>query len=381
MAQALATASLVLAAIFVWFPSLALGRGVFFLVLLFLPSIALAWRLVGGWRQTRTSVKERLLIEGCGAETVRLARELHSRRHELGIHIVGFVDRDPAMVGLRLFNPSVIGTVDDLPALISIHAADRVAVSTISVLDELPLERLLGLRVAGVSFDHLAGVYEEYTGKLAIETLTPSALMFAAGFKQRPWLRAVKRGIDLLVSLIGLTIGLPLMALIAVAIKVSSSGPALYRQTRVGGGGRHFTLYKFRSMQHDAEMRSGPTWAQDNDPRATRVGRVLRHLRLDELPQLFNVLRGDMSLVGPRPERPELERQLIDLIPLYVQRQLVKPGLTGWSQVRHGYCTSIADARVKLQYDLFYIKNMSLALDLLILLMTTKTVLRRVGAR
>ena len=205
--------------------------------------------------------------------------------------------------------------------------------------------------------------------------------MFADGFTQRRWLLATKRALDVLASLVGLAIGLPLMALVSIAIKASSPGPVLYRQTRVGAGGRHFTLYKFRSMHIDAESHSGPTWAQARDPRVTRVGRVLRHSRLDELPQLFNVLRGDMSLIGPRPERPELEGRLIELIPLYVQRQLVKPGITGWAQVRHGYCTSIADVRVKLQYDLFYIKNMSLALDLLILCMTTKTVIRRLGAR
>ena len=379
--QVWATASLALAALFVWLPSLAVGRGVFLLVLLALPVIALSWRLAGRRYRRRAGVTQRLLIEGCSVETVRLARELHYRRHDLGIQIVGFVDRDPAMVGVRLFNPSVIGTVDDLPALVTTHAADRVAVSTSSALDDLPLERLLRLRLSGVSFDHLAGVYEEYTGKLAIETLTPSALMFAAGFSQHGWLRAVKRVIDLLTSLCALIVGLPLMTLIAIAIKVSSPGPVLYRQTRVGEGGRYFTLYKFRSMQTDAESDSGPTWAKDQDPRVTGIGRILRHCRFDELPQLLNVLRGDMSLVGPRPERPELEGKLIELVPLYVQRQLVKPGITGWAQVRHGYCTSVADARVKLQYDLFYIKNMSLALDLLILFMTTKTVIRRMGAR
>jgi sugar transferase (PEP-CTERM system associated) len=237
------------------------------------------------------------------------------------------------------------------------------------------------MRLAGVSFDHLASVYEEYTGKIAIENLRPSWLIFSPGFRKSRVLLAAKRAIDVSASLIGLVLALPIMALVAAAIKLSSPGPLLYHQKRVGQNGRIVTVHKFRSMRSDAEAKTGAVWAKANDDRVFPVGRFLRKVRLDELPQLWNVLKGEMSFVGPRPERPEFVEQLTQRIPFYGQRHVVKPGVTGWAQVRYAYGASVEDAMEKLQYDLFYIKNLSVSLDIYIILQTVKTVILRRGAQ
>jgi exopolysaccharide biosynthesis polyprenyl glycosylphosphotransferase len=232
----------------------------------------------------------------------------------------------------------------------------------------------------GVAFDHLASVYEEYTGKIAVENLRPSWFIFSDGFRKSALLITVKRVVDLIVGAIGLVLALPIMAIVALLVKLTSRGPVLYHQARVGQHGRIFTVHKFRSMVADAEADTGAIWARENDSRVTPIGGILRRTRLDELPQLWNVLRGDMSLVGPRPERPEFVRSLTDQIPFYGQRHVVRPGLTGWAQVRYTYCATVEDAMEKLQYDLYYIKNMSLALDLFVLFSTVKTFLQRRGA-
>jgi exopolysaccharide biosynthesis polyprenyl glycosylphosphotransferase len=243
------------------------------------------------------------------------------------------------------------------------------------------MDKLLEMKLDGVSFAHLASVYEEYTGKIAVENLRPSWLIFSQGFKKSRTLTRLKRLQDILIAGVGLIAALPVMAIVAVAVKVTSPGPALYSQRRVGRHGQLFTVRKFRSMQENAEALTGPVWAAKNgDPRVTRVGRFLRRSRIDELPQLWNILIGDMSFVGPRPERPEFVAELTRQIPFYGQRHIIRPGLTGWAQVRYTYGASTEDALQKLQYDLFYIKNLSLALDLFIIVDTIKTVLLRKGA-
>jgi sugar transferase (PEP-CTERM system associated) len=298
------------------------------------------------------------------------------------VEIVGFIDPDPARVGAAVINPGVIGTIDDIPRLVSTLHVDRVVVSLADARGRLPMDRLLDIRLQGrVTFDHLASVYEEYTGKIAVENLRPSWLIFSEGFRKTRPLLAAKRTLDLTAALAGLIVGAPLMLLVAGLVKLSSSGPVFYHQERVGLAGRVFTVHKFRTMQQDAEARTGPMWSQKNDARITSVGRFLRRTRLDELPQLWNVLRGEMSLVGPRPERPKFVEQLTAEIPFYGQRHVVKPGLTGWAQVRYTYGASVEDAIEKLQYDLYYIKNLSIALDLVIIIDTIKTVVLRRGAR
>jgi sugar transferase (PEP-CTERM system associated) len=254
-------------------------------------------------------------------------------------------------------------------------------VSLADARGKLSMGELLEMKLNdGVRFDHLASVYEEYTGKIAVENLRPSWLIFSQGFRKTRALSATKRACDVLMASIGLVLASPLMLLAALATKWTSAGPVFYHQQRVGKDGRIFTIHKFRSMRTDAELDTGAVWSSEGDTRVTPVGRFLRRTRLDEVPQLWNILKGDMSVVGPRPERPEFVTDLIKAIPFYGQRHVVRPGLTGWAQVRHSYGSSIADALQKLQYELFYIKHMSMAFDLFIVLETVKTVLVRRGS-
>jgi len=378
--QALAAASFVLAAIYFWFPGLIIGRGVFLIAATFVVVLIVTWRMLFDWVGPHVGPRERLLLVGTSPAAVTLARELFERRAELGVEIVGFVDPDPQRVGAPILNPGVIGTIEDIPSIVRTRHVDRVVVSLADARGKLPMDKLLEMRLDGVSFSHLASLYEEYTGKIAIENLRPSWLIFSSGFRKSRALAAAKRAMDLALSSAGLAVAVPLMLVTAALIKLTSPGAVLYRQSRVGLQGRIFTVYKFRSMFHDAEADTGPVWATgDTDRRITRVGRFLRRTRLDELPQLWNVLKGDMSFVGPRPERPEFVEDLIRGIPYYSQRHVVRPGITGWAQVCYTYGATVEDALQKLQYDLFYIKNLSIPLDLYIIVETIKTVILRRG--
>jgi sugar transferase (PEP-CTERM system associated) len=379
--QALGAASFILAVVYFWFPALIIGRGVFMIAAFLVITLVIGWRLLFVYLSGRMGPRERLLLVGTSAAAVSLARELHEHRHELGVEIVGFVDADPALVGTRVVNPGVIGLIDDIPSIVRSKAVHRVVVSLTDARGKLPMEKLLETKLDGVTFDHLASVYEEYMGKIAVENLRPSWLIFSEGFRKSRILGVTKRILDFVVATFGLIVALPLMAIIALAIKLTSPGPILYHQRRVGRLGRIFTVHKFRTMRVDAEAATGPVWAaKDGDVRVTAIGSWLRRTRLDELPQFWNVLKGEMSLVGPRPERPEFVEALKRDIPYYGQRHVVRPGVTGWAQVRYTYGASTEDALQKLQYDLYYIKNSSMALDLFIIFDTIKTVIRRKGA-
>jgi len=381
LVRSLGAASVMLAILYYWVPNLVIGRGVFALATVLIMTLVAGWRIAFEWLSLRGEPAERLLIVGTGTAAVTLARELFERRSELGVELVGFVDNDPARVGTSLVNPGVIGTVRDIPSIVRGRRVDRVVVSLADARGKLNMDELLAMKLnQGVRFDHLASVYEQYTGKIAVENLRPSWMIFSDGFKKSARLEAVKRLLDIVLSLIGLTLAAPIMALVALVLRLTSPGPVLYSQTRVGKNSQPFTIYKFRSMRVDAEAVSGAVWSTQSDPRVTRVGRFLRRTRLDELPQLWNVLRGDMSFVGPRPERPEFIADLSRQIPFYGQRHVVRPGLTGWAQVRHRYGSTVDDAQEKLQYDLFYIKHMSFAFDVYILVETVKTVLVRGGS-
>ena len=378
--RSLGAASVILAILYYWIPHLGLGRGVFALATLLIIGLVAGWRIAFEWLSLRGH-SERLLIVGTGVAAVSLARELFERRSELGVELVGFVDSDPAMVGTPLIYPGVIGTVKDIPSIVRGRDVDRVVVSLADARGNLNMDELLAMKMNdGVRFDHLASVYEQYTGKIAVENLRPSWMIFSDGFNKSDSLEAIKRLSDIVFALVGLVLASPLMFVTWLALRFDSSGPATYNQTRVGKDGVTFTIHKFRSMRVDAEAATGAVWAQANDPRVTKLGRFLRRTRLDELPQLWNVLRGDMSFVGPRPERPEFIAELSRQIPFYGQRHAVRPGLTGWAQVRHRYGSSVGDSQEKLQYDLFYIKHMSFAFDLYIVLETVKTVLVRGGS-
>jgi sugar transferase (PEP-CTERM system associated) len=378
--HALGATSLILAGIYYWFPDLIVGRGVFMISALAVISLVFGWRIVFEWANRHVAPREKLLLVGTSESAIKLARELYERRN-LGVDIVGFIDPDPNHVGMPVLNPGVVGTIEDIPTVARALGVDRVVVSLADARGRLPMDKLLEMRLDGVAFDHLASVYEDYTGKIAVENLRPSWLIFAPGFAKGKLLKTSKRLLDIVASTAGLLLSLPLSLFAMAAIRLSSPGPVLYRQRRVGQHGRVFVLYKFRSMRADAESGTGAVWAKQNDDRIFPIGRFLRKTRIDELPQLWNVLRGDMSLVGPRPERPEFVTGLTKDIPFYGQRHMVKPGVTGWAQVSYSYADSVESSLEKLQYDLFYIKNLSITLDLFILFKTVKTVLMRKGAQ
>jgi sugar transferase (PEP-CTERM system associated) len=379
--QALGATSFLLAATYFWFPTLIIGRGVFLYAVFLVIGVVIGWRLVFDWLSSRVGPSERLLLVGTSPGAVELARELHELRRQLGVEIVGFVDPDPSRVGSAVFNPGVIGTIDAIPSIVRDRQVDRVVVSLSDARGKLPMDQLLEMKLNGVSFDHLASVYEEYTGKIAVENLRPSWLIFSSGFRQSAWLASAKRVLDLVASMIGIVLAAPLMILVAAGVRLTSAGPALYHQERVGLRGRIFTVHKFRSMRVDAELNTGAIWASADDPRITPIGRFLRRARLDELPQLWNVLCGDMSFVGPRPERPYFVDMLSEEIPFYHERHAVKPGITGWAQVKYRYGASVEDAAEKLRYDLYYIKHLSVIFDLTIVFDTVKVILFGKGAQ
>lgn len=374
--QSLGATSLLLAAVYFWFPSLIIGRGVFILATAMVLSAAVGWRAMFEWVSGRIGHRERLLLVGTSAATVSLASELKARK-DLGIEIVGFVDHTKRRMSTADFE--VLGTLDDIPEIVRAQAVDRVVVSLSDARGRLPMDQLLQMKLDGVRFDHLASVYEECTGKIAVENLRPSWFIFSSGFRKSRSLEAAKRAMDIVMSLIGIVLTAPIMLMVAALVRITSPGPVIYQQQRVGKNGRVFTLYKFRSMRNDAEKHTGAVWATAGDTRVTPIGRFLRKARLDELPQFWNVLRGDMSFVGPRPERPEFVNELTRQIPFYGERHTVRPGLTGWAQVTFRYGATVEDSMEKLQCDLFYIKNLSIALDLFVILKTIQTVVLRRG--
>ena len=381
LVQALGATSVVLAVLYYWLPGLVIGRGVFVVASVLIILVIVGWRVAFDYLSLWVGPAERLLIVGTNGAAVTLARELFERRGELGVELIGFVDPDPSRVGSPLINPGIIGSISDIPDIVKQHRVDRVVVSLADARGMLSMDALLEMRLHnGVRFDHLASLYEEYTGKIAVENLRPSWFIFSGGFRKGRVLMLAKRTLDLIVAALGLIVLSPIMAMVALAIRITSPGPAVYQQQRVGKDGRLFTIHKFRSMRVDAEALTGAVWSRVGDPRVTPIGRFLRRTRLDELPQLWNVLRGHMSFVGPRPERPEFVDDLATQIPFYGQRHAVRPGVTGWAQVRHRYGNTVEDSLEKLQYDLFYIKHLSIAFDLFVILETMKTVITRRGS-
>jgi sugar transferase (PEP-CTERM system associated) len=377
--QASGSASLLLAALYLAFPRLIIGHGVLASSVFVFVVAVTVWRLlflqVGGARR----LQEHVLIVGTSASARIVAREVLDQR-DYAYTIVGFTDEDPSRIGTSIVNPKVIGTHADIMRLVRDHRVNRIIVALADRRGRLPIEELLEAKLQGVRIEEPETTYERLTGKIMLDELKPSWLIFSDGFRARRVTRAIKRAIDLALALVGLALAAPLMVLTALAVRVDSVGPILYAQERVGEHGRRFTLYKFRSMRTDAE-RGTPLWARDQDDRVTRVGRFIRLTRLDEMPQLWNVLRGDMSFVGPRPERPFFVEQLTEAIPFYHQRHAVKPGATGWAQVKYRYGASFEDAREKLRYDLYYIKHMSIIFDLTIVFDTIKVILSRRGAQ
>jgi sugar transferase (PEP-CTERM system associated) len=374
LSQALGIGGMALALAFYAWPQMRMGRGVFLLSLLFMLSLMVVWRSLARWLLGHPRLAERVLIVGAGQDAVTIARETLARRED-GYDVIGFIGDDLAQVGQSLINPKVVGVMSDLEAVVSSRRPDRIVIAMPDRRGRLPLDLLLKLKVRdGVVLDEADAFYEKLTGKIGGERLRLGQMVFAEASRWTRLYRRARRLVDVaLVIIIGL-LASPLMLLTALAIKLDSRGPVFYLQERVGLHNATFRIIKFRSMRVDAEA-NGPVWASESDSRVTSVGRWIRKLRIDELPQLFNIIRGEMSLIGPRPERPIFIKQLEQRIPYYSERHLVKPGLTGWAQVRYPYGASFEDALEKHQYDLYYIKNQSPVLDALILLETARIVL------
>jgi sugar transferase (PEP-CTERM system associated) len=378
--QALGLAWIALAIVFYLLPQLMLGRGISLIALPLALGLMVAWRVSIHWLLGHPLVGERILIVGSGVAAVEIAREVLDRR-DAGYRIVGFVDNDPALVGKSIINPRVIGVTTEMAEIVKRENIDRIIVAQGERRGQFPTRQLLDLSLGGhVAIEEGASFYERTTGRVHLNMMRPSWLIFSGRGRQARLSGVARAFLHRGVALIGGIVSLPIALITAVLIKLESPGPALYKQERVGQNGRPFTIMKFRSMRLDAE-RDGPVWAQTGDDRTTRVGRVIRKIRVDEIPQFWNILKGEMNFVGPRPERPHFVAQLAEEIPFYEQRHLIPPGLTGWAQIKYPYGSSIEDARQKLQYDLYYIKNQSLVLDAVILFETVKTILFGRGAR
>jgi lipopolysaccharide/colanic/teichoic acid biosynthesis glycosyltransferase len=438
--QALGTACLILAFIYYWDPDLSLGRGIAAVAAPLIIISVSGWRLLVDACAPFLRRNERILVLGDGPVGRSLIEEI-LRRPELSIDVVGILSESrsyfdsrseadgaecdvqdepsrlqysvryealsslqPAASGLlgqagtaaavldrpvgaidtfterRVVFPAVIGSPDDVAQCALENRVDRIVLSLSERRGSMPIQQLLSLKFGGMAIEEAVDMYERTTGRILVDHLAPSWLILADGFRQSRLVLASKRAIDLLFSVVGLALSLPVMALVAAAVYLESGGPVLFRQERVGRNGRHFQILKFRSMRTE-KVPVAASWTTDADPRITRVGQFIRKFRLDELPQLINVLRGDMSLVGPRPEQPNLAEMLGRQIPYYEQRHFLRPGITGWAQVKFGYGGTVAENKVKLEHDLFYIKHLSIPLDLAIIFETVKVLLSGRGAK
>jgi sugar transferase (PEP-CTERM system associated) len=366
-------AGVIIAAVGFAFPLLRLGRTAFVQIFVFAIPGLMAWRgaLLGAWSQQQMTL--RVLVLGTG-QVGRLITDLEPTSAR-PFRVIGFLDDVPGAADMVPAGHVLLGKTQDLDVLVEETRPNIVVVAQIDRRGHFPTKALLECRLRGIRVEDWPTFYEKATGKILVTAVRPSWLIFSDGFVKTPRTEIIKRLFDVTVSLAGLLLSLPIMIIAAIAVKIESSGPILYRQPRLGQNGCVFILNKFRSMRQDTEKDTGPVWTTQRDPRITRVGAVLRRTRLDELPQLFNVLIGHMSFIGPRPERPEFVSELQKQIPYYMERLAVKPGITGWAQVRYRYGSTVEDAVEKLQYDLYYIKNLSLFLDLLIVLNTVQVVL------
>lgn len=380
LVQALGLAWIALAITFYTFPSLMLGRGISLIALPLALTLMVSWRVSIHWFLGHPDFGERILIVGSGNLAVELAREVLNRP-DAGYRIVGFVGTDAELLGKSLINPRVIGMTEQLDEIVKRDGIDRIVVAMGERRGQFPTNKLLQLSLAGqVNIEEGASFYERLTGRVSLNMIRPSWLIFTGRGRQAKLAEVSRALVHWMVAFIGAILSLPIVLVTAILIKLESRGPVFYKQDRVGKNGRTFVLMKFRSMGVDAEQ-DGPVWATKGDARTTRVGRVIRKVRIDEIPQFWNILKGEMSFVGPRPERPHFVAQLAEEIPFYQQRHLIAPGLTGWAQIKYPYGASIEDARQKLQYDLFYIKNQSLFLDAIILFETVKIILFGRGAQ
>ena len=357
-------------------PDMLLGRWLMIVGSLGVVVVLPLWRIFF-WKYVIVALRsERVLLLGNSSILGEVISEVLARP-EFGYSIVGYVCEEQPCD----FPVPCLGGLADVRKVCEEYRPTRIVVGMAERRNRLPVQDLLEIRFTGVLIEDAADTYEIAMRRVCSRKIQPSQLIFSSVLGPRPQAIALQNFYSLLLGFVGLILALPFMLFTAIAVKLSSKGPVLYRQRRVGLNGRVFTLYKFRSMYVNAEARTGAVWASVGDPRITPVGRWLRKLRLDELPQLWNVLAGDMAIVGPRPERPEFVDLLAHQIPYYRQRLAVKPGITGWAQINHKYGDTELDAMIKLEYDLYYIKNVAPALDFYIIFHTLKVMLLSRGAQ
>ncbi|UFS69101.1 TIGR03013 family PEP-CTERM/XrtA system glycosyltransferase [Geomonas sp. RF6] len=365
-------------------PSVMLGRGLLFFALALFIIFQFVWHAISDSEARRSPFAQRVLILGTGDLACQLGGLLTSQCGAFAL--AGFLEcrekehPEETVHQPHLFQAQIIRKEGDLLETARKHKVGMIVVALAEKRGVLPLQEMMRCKLNGIEVVDAPTFYEIVQGKLLLEQMTPSWIIFSSGFRRTALIAIYKRCFDIFLSLIGIVLSAPLFPFIALAIKLDSRGPVFFQQVRVGSGEKPFMLYKFRSMTQDAE-RNGAVWASKNDARVTRVGRILRNSRIDELPQLYNVLRGDMSFIGPRPERPEFVESLKKEIFYYSKRHSIKPGLTGWAQVRYPYGATVEDAVEKLRYDLYYIKNLSLLLDSQIIFETVKVVLFGRGGR
>ena len=381
LVQALGIAWILLAITFYFFPPLLLGRGVSVISVPLVLAMLLLWRIGIHALTGHPDIGEKILVVGTGQTALDTAEAVWERR-DAGYRIVGFVSENGAKPREKLGRSEILGRAADIEKVIRNENIDRVVIAVRERRGAFPSDALLKMSLAGdVSIEECTSFFERITGKVHVDMLRPSWLIFAGRRRDSPVKMALRESVHRILAFAGLVLSLPIAAITALLIKLDSRGPVFYMQERVGKNGQVFSVIKFRSMKVDAEEEGKPLWAATNDERTTRIGKLIRKLRIDEIPQFWNILRGDMNFVGPRPERPHFVKQLATEIPYFEHRHLVAPGLTGWAQIKYPYGASVSDAIQKLQYDLYYIKNQSLTLDMVIVFETVKTVLFGKGGR
>jgi sugar transferase (PEP-CTERM system associated) len=362
-------------------PKFGVAGKMYYLSILIASVCLLLWRILFEIYITRFAPQKNILIVGTGEVARQVGEEVRNRKR-LGFHLVGFINAPSAKNSLHGEQVGdVLGDPTQMDRIIERYDVDKVVVAITERRGEYPVKEMLALRVGGYQVVEWPGFFEKISGRIPIDSLAPSFFIFNEGFRKSRILLSIRRILSAIVAIVLLILLLPVFLVVAVIIKLDSSGPVFYSQIRVGKNSKPIRIYKFRSMRNDAEKDGDAVWAVENDPRITRVGRFIRKTRIDELPQLINVMIGELEFVGPRPERPEFVEKLQAMVPYYALRHTVTPGLTGWAQVMFHYGSTIDESKEKLQYDLFYIKNMSVKLDLLILFHTVKIVLLGRGAR
>ena len=356
--------------------SMEIGRGIFlgFAVFVFVTIISMRMLYMAATR--RGFMSQRCLIIGTDNEARKVIELVHQHSHS-GVKILGLIHcgHERERIGKFVEEYPILGTLDALEKFVELYDIERLVLAASVETEPVLLRRLRSFRYRGLALVDLVSLYEELAQEIPLDHINDERLFLASMYNSRIHIRRLKRLTDMIASLIGLTVLTPVAAIAGVLIKLSSPGPILFRQERLGRDSVPFTLLKLRTMREDAESKTGPVWATEDDPRVTPIGKWLRKFRIDEIPQLWNVLRGEMSLVGPRPEREVFIKKLSEKIPFYAERLLVPPGITGWAQVMAPYAASIEESRRKLQFDLYYIKHMSFFLDTYIFIKTAKTMM------